>query len=213
MDIVRKEKKININFPILLKYLTLLFWLFFSRSLSQFVWCSATSKVDVPGSSVGIATGYGLDGPGIESRWGARFFTPVQTGPVADPASCRMGTGSFPGLKNGRGVTLTPHPLLVPRSWKVRAIPLLPLWAVRPVQSLSACTGVHFTFLPILTSSKEKLYKGCPIRYLSRHFFIILPLMRILQRNLKWTYRHIPLHFSHNELTPVQISLQYLHFC
>jgi hypothetical protein len=25
-----------------------------------------------------------------------------------------------------------------------RAIPLLPLWAVRPVQSLSACTGVHF---------------------------------------------------------------------
>ena len=27
-----------------------------------------------------------------------------------------------------------------------RAIPLLPLWAVRTVQSLSACTRVHFTF-------------------------------------------------------------------
>jgi hypothetical protein len=26
-----------------------------------------------PGSSVGIATGYGLDGPGIESRWGRGF--------------------------------------------------------------------------------------------------------------------------------------------
>ena len=26
-----------------------------------------------PGSSVGIVTDYGLDGPGIESRWGARF--------------------------------------------------------------------------------------------------------------------------------------------
>jgi hypothetical protein len=25
---------------------------------------------DGPGSSVDIATGYGLDGPGIESRWG-----------------------------------------------------------------------------------------------------------------------------------------------
>ena len=25
------------------------------------------------GSSVGIATGYGLDGPGIESRWGRDF--------------------------------------------------------------------------------------------------------------------------------------------
>ena len=26
-----------------------------------------------PGSSVGIATDYGLDGPGLESRWAARF--------------------------------------------------------------------------------------------------------------------------------------------
>jgi len=25
-----------------------------------------------------------------------------------------MGTGSLPGVKSGRGVTLTPHPLLVP---------------------------------------------------------------------------------------------------
>jgi len=57
-----------------------------------------------------------------------------------------MGTGPFPGLKSGRGVTLTPHPLLVAWSWKSKAIPLLPLWAVRSVQSLSACTRVHFTF-------------------------------------------------------------------
>ena len=26
-------------------------------------------------SSVGIATRYGLDGPGIESRWGKNFYT------------------------------------------------------------------------------------------------------------------------------------------
>jgi hypothetical protein len=49
------------------------------------------------GSSVGIATGYGLDGPGIESRWGARFSASVKTGRRAHPASCTMGTGSFPG--------------------------------------------------------------------------------------------------------------------
>jgi hypothetical protein len=67
-----------------------------------------------PGSVVGIATGYGLDGPRIESRWGARFSVPVHTGPGAHPASCTMDTGSFSGVKNGRGVTLTPHPLLVP---------------------------------------------------------------------------------------------------
>jgi len=47
---------------------------------------------------------------------GARFSAPVQTGPEAHPASCTMGTGSFPGVRCGWGVTLTPHPLLVPRS-------------------------------------------------------------------------------------------------
>jgi hypothetical protein len=99
-----------------------------------------------PGSLVGIATGYRLDAPGIEPRWGAKFSAPVQNGPGAHPAFCTMGTGSFPGVKSGRAVTLTPHPLLEPWSWKSKAIPLLPLWAVRPVQSLSACTRVHFTF-------------------------------------------------------------------
>jgi hypothetical protein len=66
------------------------------------------------GSVVDVATGYGLDGPGIESQWRARFSAPVQTGRGGHPASCTMGIGSFPGVKSGRGVTLTPHPLLVP---------------------------------------------------------------------------------------------------
>jgi len=61
-----------------------------------------------------MATGYGLDGTGIETRWEARFFAPVQTGPGAHPASYTMGTDSFPGVKGGRDVTLTPQPLLVP---------------------------------------------------------------------------------------------------
>jgi len=50
-----------------------------------------------PGGSVGIATGYGLNGPGIEFRWEARFSAPVQTGPGTHPATYTMGTGSFPG--------------------------------------------------------------------------------------------------------------------
>ena len=62
-----------------------------------------------PGSSVGIATDYGLDGPG--SNPGG-----------AHPASCKMGTGSFSGVNCGRGVLLTTHPLLVPRLWKSRPI-------------------------------------------------------------------------------------------
>jgi hypothetical protein len=83
--------------------------------------------VCVPVSSVGIATDYGMDGPGIESRWG-RGFPPIQTVPGAHPASCTMGTGSFLWVKYGRSVTLTPHPLLVPQSWKIRAITLPTLW-------------------------------------------------------------------------------------
>jgi len=39
---------------------------------------------------------YRLDGPGIESLCEEKFSAPVQTGPGAHPASCTMGTGSFP---------------------------------------------------------------------------------------------------------------------
>src|SRR5215510_7926277 len=51
-----------------------------------------------PGSSVGIATELRAGRSRIESRWG-RDFPPVQTGPGAHPASCTMGTESFPGVK------------------------------------------------------------------------------------------------------------------
>ena len=44
-------------------------------------------------------------------------------------ASCTMATGSSPGVNYGPGLLLTPHPLLVPWSWKGRAIPLPTLWA------------------------------------------------------------------------------------
>jgi hypothetical protein len=64
------------------------------------------------GSSVGIATDYGLDGPGIELKTnplGVRFFTHVQTGHGVHPTSCTMGTGSFPGVKRpGRGADHPP---------------------------------------------------------------------------------------------------------
>ena len=65
--------------------------------------CGSASVVD-------IATTYGLDGPGIESRWGARFSVPVQTGPGAHQVSCTMGTGSFPGVKSGPERNADPSP-------------------------------------------------------------------------------------------------------
>ena len=108
-----------------------------------------------PGSSVGIATELRAGRSGVRIPVGARFSALVQTGPGAHPPSCTMGTGSFPEVKSGQGVTQTPHPVLVPWSWKSRAIPLLPLWAVRPVQSLSACTRAHFTFTYIILNSSK----------------------------------------------------------
>jgi hypothetical protein len=76
---------------------------------------------------------------------GARVSAPAQTGPGAHPAYRTMGTG--PGGKERPARDADPSHLLVPWSRKSRAIPLLPLWAVRPVQSLSTCTRVHLTLL------------------------------------------------------------------
>ena len=93
----------------------------------------------------------------------ARFFAPVQTGPGAHPASCTMGTESFPGVKCGQGMTLTPHPLLVAWSKKSRAITLLPLLAIQPVQSLSACTVQLYLYSPYWPYS---LYRAsAPLQY------------------------------------------------
>jgi hypothetical protein len=61
--------------------------------------CFYVSHVRGRDSSVGIVTHYGLDGPGIESWWGARFFAPVQTGHGPHSASYTVGTGYFRGVK------------------------------------------------------------------------------------------------------------------
>jgi hypothetical protein len=71
---------------------------------------------------------------------GARFFAHVQTGPGPTQSPVQWVPGSSRG-KIGRGVVLTTHPLLVPRSRMSRAIPLFHLWA------FGACYRAKFTFL------------------------------------------------------------------
>jgi len=67
-----------------------------------------------------------------------------------------MGTESFPWNTTGRGVTLATHPLRVPCSRKSRGIPLLPLLAVRPVQTLSALQGYALPLLQGITQRRKE---------------------------------------------------------
>ena len=105
-----------------------------------------------PRSIVGIQTGYGLDGPGSNPGGDQIFRTCLDrpwgpTGPLCNEYRV------FPGGKERPGRDADPSPLLVPWSRKSRAIPLLPLWAVRPIQSISACTGCTLTlYLRMVTA-------------------------------------------------------------
>jgi hypothetical protein len=53
----------------------------------------STFLLQGPGSSVGIATGYGLDGPGIESWWGRDFphLSRPALGPTQPPVQWVLG--------------------------------------------------------------------------------------------------------------------------
>jgi hypothetical protein len=60
-------------------------------------------------SAVGIATRYGLEGQGIETRWEAKFSAAVHAGPEAHPVSYTRGPGSVLWVKRpGLGVDHTP---------------------------------------------------------------------------------------------------------
>ena len=102
-------------------------------------------------SSVGIATHYGLDGPRIESRWGGQYFPHYPDRPWCPPSLLYNGYRVFPGGKAAKQWRWPPNPSSAEVKEKSRAIPLLPLWAVRP-----QC--LYFPYRPWGTSSL--LYNG-----------------------------------------------------
>jgi len=79
---------------------------------SGFIWYSKRSSGS--GSSVGIATGYGLEGPGIESRWGEIFCT-CPDRPWGPPSLLYNEYQVFSGGKGrqGRKADLSPPPSAV----------------------------------------------------------------------------------------------------
>jgi len=74
--------------------------------------CIAQNSLELyggPDSSVGITSGYGLDGPGIESRWRETFYTrPDQ--PWSPPSLLYNGYRGFPGGKEWLGRDADPSP-------------------------------------------------------------------------------------------------------
>jgi len=64
-----------------------------------------------PGSSVGIATGNGLDGPGIESRWGGgEIIRTCPDRPWGPPSLLYNGYWVFPEGKERPGRDADPSP-------------------------------------------------------------------------------------------------------
>ena len=61
-------------------------------------------------SSVGIATGYGLHGPGIASRWGGEIFHTCPDWPWGPPSLLYNGYQVFPGGKEQPGHDADPSP-------------------------------------------------------------------------------------------------------
>ena len=99
-------------------------------------------------SSVGIATDYGLDGPGSNPS-GDEIFRPSRPalGPNQTPVQYN-GYRVFPGGRGGQGVELTPHPHLECRGpRKSTAIPLFTLRAFVAYKKGE-------TYLPFALSSK-----------------------------------------------------------
>ena len=172
------------------------------QQIFQFLFLPLPTKTIVRrDSTVGIATRYGLDGPGIESRWGARFSTSVQTGPGVHPASYTMGTEHSPGVKRpGRGFC---HPPLSSAEVKERVELYLystfgPSWPAigRPLPlsfifTIGMCVGTEVAHWLRCCATKRKIAGS--IAASVNGFFIeiksfrsIQPLTEISTRSISW---------------------------
>jgi hypothetical protein len=80
----------------------------------------------------------------------------VQTGSGAHPASCPMGTGVLnPWVNHSRGVKLTTHPHLVPRSWMSRS------YISSPPRLYTGVLGLLYLQQIYLMDTHVKIFPPC----------------------------------------------------
>jgi len=84
-----------------------------------------------------------------------------------------------------------------------RAITLLSLWAVRPVQSLSACTRVQSTFLPL---SRKRLQQRSIRCYTLPVEAIVYVWEREKEENSVWSFSH-SVHLNVNKVATITAVL------
>ena len=91
---------------------------------------------------------------------GGEIFHTCPDWPWGPPSLLYNGYWVFPGGKERPGCDADPSPpssAVGHERVELRVyVPLLPLWAVWPVQSLSACTRVHLT-LPLHTGMQQNI--------------------------------------------------------
>ena len=119
-----------------------------------------------PGSSVGIATGYGLDGPGIESRWRRNFphLSRPAVGPTQPPV--QWVPGFFPGAKERPGRDADPSPRSSAVVTKGQS------YTSTPPTGRTACT------------EPRCLYKG------ALYLYLYTPYSKVSDKALTLTFRH-----------------------
>ena len=80
------------------------------RKCYRHILCELSNYVVGQDSSVGIVTRYGLDGPGIKSRWGRDFPRPSRLSLGPTQPHIQWVPGLFPGY-SGQGVALITPPI------------------------------------------------------------------------------------------------------
>ena len=139
------------------------------------------------GNSVHVTTDYGLDGPG-SNPGEDEIFRPSRLSLGAHPASCTMGTGSFLGVKCGRGVTLTPHPFCAMVKKEYSYTSTSPMVRTACTEPQCLYKGVLYLLPLLIRSSRQKMVEAGYCKSERRHIYIIA----ILIENLFFMARQPP---------------------